>query len=94
MKRRKLCPRGHVFFKSSDCPTCPKCEAARKPADGFLSELASPARRALEAAGLATPAQLSQWSEARMLGLHGMGPNAMRKLRAVLARQGLRFSQR
>jgi hypothetical protein len=39
MKRRKGCANGHVFYKSSDCPTCPKCQAARKPADGFPGEL-------------------------------------------------------
>jgi hypothetical protein len=93
MKRRKLCPRGHVFFKSSDCPTCPECETARRPTDGFLSELAAPARRALEGAGLTTPAKLSTWSEARVLELHGMGPNALKTLRANLARHRLRFSK-
>lgn len=93
MKQRKTCPRGHVFFKSSDCPACPACEAARKPAIGFLSELASPARRALEGAGLTTLMQLSQWSETRVLELHGMGPNAMRKLHASLGKHGLRFSK-
>ena len=69
------------------------CEAARKPADGFLGELAAPARRALEGAGLTTLARLSKWSEARVLELHGMGPNAVKTLRASLASQGLRFSR-
>jgi hypothetical protein len=93
MKQRKICPQGHLFYKSSDCPICPTCEAGRKPAGGFFSELAAPARRALEGAGLTTPAKVSKWSEARVLELHGMGPNAMSKLRASLARQGLRFSK-
>jgi hypothetical protein len=91
MKQRKTCPQGHVFFKSSDCPTCPKCEELRKPAEGFLSELASPARRALTGAGLTTLGKLSKWSEARVGELHGMGPIAMKKLRASLGKQGLRF---
>lgn len=28
---QKTCPKGHTFLKSSDCPTCPTCEAAKKP---------------------------------------------------------------
>jgi len=50
MKRRKVCARGHVFYKSSDCPTCPTCEAAKRPADGFMAGLAAPALRQLGSA--------------------------------------------
>ena len=46
--KQKVCTNGHQFFKSSDCPTCPVCEAERKPKFGLLSLLAAPARRALE----------------------------------------------
>ena len=41
MKRRKVCAQGHVFYKSSDCPTCPTCESAKRPAGGFMAELAT-----------------------------------------------------
>jgi predicted RecB family nuclease len=91
MRQRKVCPKGHVFFKTSDCPTCPKCEAARKPKDGFLAELAAPARRALEGAGLTTLAKLSKRSEEQVRELHGMGPNAISKMRATLKKGGLSF---
>jgi hypothetical protein len=91
MKRRKVCPNGHVFFKSSDCPTCPECEAGRKPKDGFLAALAAPARRALEGAGLTTLAKLARYTEAQVRELHGMGPNAMARLRAALEKDGLSF---
>ena len=47
-KKQKTCENGHVFFKISDCPTCPICEKARKPMNNFLAELGAPARRALE----------------------------------------------
>jgi hypothetical protein len=94
MNSRRECPRGHVYFKTSDCPTCPKCEAAKKPADGFLSELAAPARRALVAAGLTSLKALARRSEADVLALHGMGPNAMSKLRAALKAAGLGFARR
>ena len=50
----------------------------KRPADGFLAQLAAPARRALEGAGLTTLAKLARKSEADVLALHGMGPNAMR----------------
>jgi hypothetical protein len=91
MKQRKVCPRGHVFYKSSDCPTCPECEAARKLKNGFLTLLAAPARRALEGAGLTTLAKVARCSEAEIRELHGMGPNAIGKLRAALKKDGMSF---
>ncbi len=55
--------------------------------------LAAPARRALEGAGLTTLAKLAKKSEAQVVELHGMGPNAMTKLRASLAKDGLSFKK-
>jgi hypothetical protein len=26
VKQLKICSKGHRFYKSSDCPTCPVCE--------------------------------------------------------------------
>lgn len=94
MSSRRECPRGHVYFKTSDCPTCPKCEAAKKPAAGFLADLAAPARRALVGAGLTSLKAVARRSEAEVLELHGMGPNAMRKIRAALKNSGLAFARR
>ena len=92
MKRqRNVCPKGHVFFKTPGCSSCPRCEAVRKPQDGLLAGLAAPARRALEAAGLTTPAKLAKKTEAQVGELHGMGPNAISKLRAALAKDRLSF---
>ena len=91
MRQRKVCPEGHVFFKTPGCSSCPRCEAARKPERGFLATLAAPARRALEGAGLLTLAKLSKSSEAQLSELHGMGPNAISKLRAALEKEGLSF---
>ena len=88
---RRTCDRGHVYYKRSDCLTCPRCEAARRPADGFLSTLVAPARRALEIAGIARLAQLAMRSEAEILALHEMGPSSLPKLRAALAAAGLSF---
>ena len=57
-----------------------------------LAELASPARRALEGAGLTTLAKLARKSEAQVRALHGMGPNAMATLRAALRKGGRSFA--
>ena len=93
MRQRRICPRGHVFFKSSDCLVCPRCEAARKPGPGFLAELSAPARRALEGVGLTTLAKLARKSETEVLELHGMGPGSIPKLRAALKNAGLVFKK-
>ena len=91
---KRVCAQGHTYFKSSDCPTCPRCESARKPAAEFMSVLAAPARRALEGAGLTTLARLARYPESQVAALHGMGPNALTKLRAVLKENGLAFAGR
>ena len=89
----KTCSKGHTFNKTSDCPTCPICEALHKPKDGFLATLSAPARRALENNGITTLKQLSICTEKEILSLHGMGKSSLPKLRAVLAEQGLKFQQ-
>lgn len=92
MKRTlKTCAQGHKFYKSSDCPTCPVCEQERAPADGFLSRLGAPARRALENEGIGTLQQLARYSEKEILALHGMGPGTLPKLRAMLKAEHLSF---
>lgn len=72
-KTLRVCKKGHHFYKSSDCPTCPICETPRKPKDGFLSILSAPARRAIENKGITTLQQLSKCTEEDILKLHGMG---------------------
>lgn len=88
-KTLRTCKNGHKYYKSSDCPTCPVCEAQRKPSDGFLSILSAPARRALEAKGITTPKQLSAFSEKELLALHGLGISAIPKLKTALAAKRL-----
>ena len=87
----RICKQGHRYYKSSDCPVCPVCEEERKPAEGFLSLLSAPARRALQNAGIRTLQQLSLWSEDRILALHGIGPASMPKLRQALKMEKLSF---
>lgn len=87
----RTCTKGHQYYKSSDCPTCPVCEANRKEDGGFLSSLAAPARRALENAGITSLEQLSKFSELEILKLHGMGKSSIPKLQKLLADKNLMF---
>lgn len=59
-----------------------------------LPKLAAPAMRALTGAGLTSLAKLSRASEAEVMELHGMGPNAMAAIRAAMKQAGLSFSKK
>jgi hypothetical protein len=61
------------------------------PPSDFPPGLAAPARRALAGAGLQSLDHLTQVTEAEVARLHGMGPNAMDKLRRALAASGRAF---
>lgn len=87
----RTCPNGHQYYKSTDCPTCPICEAAKKPEEGFLALMSAPARRALESAGIHTEKELSRWTEKELLKLHGFGKASLPKLREALSAKGLSF---
>ena len=93
MKRLKVCPQGHRYSKSSDCPTCPVCEAGRKPVAGFLSLLSAPAGRALEREGITHLEKLAMYSEKEVLSLHGIGKTSIPILNAALEEVGLKFRQ-
>ncbi|MEO6977218.1 MAG: RNA polymerase alpha subunit C-terminal domain-containing protein [Mucilaginibacter sp.] len=90
-KNLRICEKGHKYYKTTDCPTCPVCEQERKPAAGFLSTLGAPARRALENNGIKTVKQLSEFTKAEILKFHGMGPASIPKLLEALAAEGLSF---
>ncbi len=87
----RTCPNGHRFNKTSDCPTCPLCEAVRAPKDGWMAKLGAPARRALEHAEIRTLQQLARCSEKELLALHGLGPGSLPELRHALEAEGLSF---
>lgn len=90
-KKLKICSKGHKYYKSTECPTCPYCEADKKPKVGFLSLLSAPARRALENNQIDTLEKLSTWSEKDLLALHGLGPSTIPILRTALAKSQLKF---
>ena len=56
-----------------------------------VPKLAAPARRALAGAGLESLAQVAKQREADVAALHGMGPNAMKVLKAAMKAKGLGF---
>ena len=58
-----------------------------------LPKLAAPAQRALASIGVTDLRQLSKFAEAEIAQLHGMGPNALSKLREALKAHGLSFKQ-
>ncbi len=90
-KRLKVCEKGHPFYKSTDCPSCPTCDQENKPSSGFLSKLSSPARNALVHAGIDTLEKLSMYTEKDILKLHGVGPASLPIMRSSLKEEGLSF---
>ena len=96
IKNRRVCSKGHIYYESPDNyrdPVCPVCEKDRKPDEEFLSEIAAPARRALESIGITSLTQLSKMCEPDVLKLHGMGPGTIPKLRSALKLKGLSFNK-
>ena len=90
-KQLRTCTEGHEYYKSSDCPTCPICEAERKPTTGFLSLISAPARRALERKGILSLKQLSEYTEIEISTLHGIGPKVISILKEALKENNLQF---
>jgi len=54
----------------------------------LLERLASPARRALVNADIKTLEELASHSEREILGLHGIGKNALAVIKATMEEQG------
>lgn len=92
-KTLRTCEKGHEYYKSSDCPVCPYCEAARKLEFDVFSSLSAPARRALKGKGIVTVQALSSYSETDILQLHGIGKTSIPKLIALLKAEGLNFKE-
>ncbi len=57
----------------------------------LFPKLSAPTRRALDVAGIETLKDLSRWTEARLLALHGIGRASLPALRKALGEHGLRF---
>lgn len=59
-----------------------------------LPKLASPARRALDGAGIKRLEQLAAMREDEIKQVHGIGPNALEQLRGAMAEKGLSFADK
>ena len=92
-KKLRTCDKGHHYYKSTDCPTCPVCEQVLNKQSKFFSLLSAPARRALENNNITAIEQLSKFTEAEILALHGIGPNSIPKLKIALKEKGLSFKK-
>jgi predicted RecB family nuclease len=93
----KTCSRGHEFYKSSDCPVCPKCWSGyyKKRALGdFPERMGAPALRALRNARITTLKQLARFTEAEILALHGVGPKAVTQLKTALRARRMAFAKK
>ena len=92
-KTLRVCEKGHEYYKSSDCQSCPTCNKENKPQSGFLSKLSSPARNALVHEGIDTFHKLSQYTQKEILKLHGIGPASIPIMKNHLEKEGLSFKK-
>lgn len=69
-------------------------EGKKSRSNDLPPKLGAPAERALADAGIKNLKQLTKFSEAEIRQLHGVGPNALGKLRQALADQGLFFKEK
>lgn len=90
-KTERICKKGHHYFKSSDCPTCPICEEERKAEAEVFSVLSAPARRAMENNHISSLQDLARYTEKEILQFHGIGKTSIPILRKLLAEKGLVF---
>lgn len=61
--------------------------------DAPLPQIGAPATRALAAQGITRLADLTHHRSEDVLALHGVGPRAIRLLRAALAERGMSFAE-
>lgn len=92
-KSLRVCEKGHKFYKTSECQSCPTCDKKNKPKSGFLSKLSSPARNALVHEGIDTLQELSSYTEKEILKIHGIGPASLPIMRTSLKEEGLTFKE-
>lgn len=93
IKQKRICPKGHTYYKASDCPTCPVCEKLKAPPTGFLALLKSPARNTLLHHGIDSIEKLASHTEKEIMSLHGMGKSSLPALLQALKDAGLSFKE-
>ena len=70
-----------------------KLDGKKSTSGDLPAKLGAPAERALAGAGIQSLKQLTKFTEAEIKQLHGVGPNALGKLRQALADKGLSFAE-
>lgn len=68
-------------------------KTAETTSEGFPRGIGAPATRALQGAGYTALTQLTRATEAELMALHGLGPKALRILKAALQERGLSLAQ-
>jgi DNA-directed RNA polymerase alpha subunit len=58
----------------------------------LMKKMSKPAQRAILNSGIATLEELASLSEKDVAQWHGIGPNSLKTLRAILEENGLSFS--
>lgn len=58
-----------------------------------LPKISKPALRALDSINVKTLEDVTKYSEAELLALHGFGPKGIRILKEVMEEQGLKFKE-
>ena len=71
-----------------------KLDGKKSTSSDLPPKLGAPAERALAGARIKNLKQLTKFSEAEIKRLHGVGPNAIGKLRQALAEKGLSFKDK
>ena len=84
----RISPRGAVVIDAESGTT----RERERPEGTGLPRIGAPATRALRAQGVWTLEQVREMSESDLAALHGVGPVAVRLLRAALADQGWTFA--
>ena len=90
-ERFKTLGRNVVVISYSEISMAKPNEQTHPNQAAFPAGLSGPALRALDQAGIRTVADLSQWTESGLAGLHGMGPKALTTLREALSSAGRHF---
>lgn len=62
-------------------------------ANDLPANLAQPAKRALANAGIKSLSQLAAFNEEEIKKLHGIGPDALKKIATALKGNGLKYSE-
>lgn len=58
-----------------------------------LPKISAPAQRALDSINVSSLQELATHTEKEISDLHGMGPNALGKLKAAMAEAGIGFAK-